>query len=612
MMLQVLAYASAIAAALCAVGVGLERLAAQRRWSRRIVWAAVMVLTILFPLQAVWRADPAEPAVASLSLLPAAEIQPVQAISSLPVGLETDSVSAHSAAATSADAKRTWKLPVPSDRTVFMAWVMMSLTLLLGLAMAQLLLHRRVAEWERTDVLGEPVFVSESLGPALFGALQPRIVVPRWFLETPAATQALILAHEQQHQEARDPLLLWAGFLAVVLTPWNLPLWWQLRRLRLAIELDCDSRVLRAGADACLYGEVLLAVTRANAVPVGVVAMGETASLLERRIRSLVPAANRFAGLRMVGAAGIALAGVAVTFALDAPSIAAVTAGNKIIQAPVLEMLKSRDLDQGAVNDRAVEALAVAAPHRVAEPAGQMLPPGRRLKSPLLPVYYDGWRSQQHLQNIVRRNHADHLLPASGRELNRLTLFLTEDGKVERERLERLDKDVNPLGGPAQAEALAANIASTLALDAERIGAVGLTVVTAADAFAGSEQRILFVMYAWPRRQGESAPSMLTERGAAPADSFDVDAALRIVEDHIPDAFRASRETAGNPVIVLSPAGDVLRAGRVKVPGDASSSLLQDPVLLGIRTSQVARRSIRNAAGERADVIFAWKAPDVP
>ena len=35
--------------------------------------------------------------------------------------------------------------------------------------------------------------------------------------------------------------------MAVVLMPWNLPLWWQWRRLRFAIEVDCDARVLASG-----------------------------------------------------------------------------------------------------------------------------------------------------------------------------------------------------------------------------------------------------------------------------------------------------------------------------------------------------------------------------
>ncbi|UUZ52386.1 hypothetical protein LP419_22985 [Massilia sp. H-1] len=45
---------------------------------------------------------------------------------------------------------------------------------------------------------------------------------------------------------ARDPQLLGLALLVLVAMPWNLPMWWQLRRLRHAIEVDCDARVLAA------------------------------------------------------------------------------------------------------------------------------------------------------------------------------------------------------------------------------------------------------------------------------------------------------------------------------------------------------------------------------
>jgi hypothetical protein len=41
--------------------------------------------------------------------------------------------------------------------------------------------------------------------------------------------------------------VLGVALLVAVLVPWNLPVWRQLRRLRLAMEVDCDARVLRGG-----------------------------------------------------------------------------------------------------------------------------------------------------------------------------------------------------------------------------------------------------------------------------------------------------------------------------------------------------------------------------
>ena len=58
----------------------------------------------------------------------------------------------------------------------------------------------------------------------------------------------------------------------LVCTPWNVPLWWQFRRLRYAIEVDCDASVLRSGGDARQYGETLLAVGQRQATSITTVA----------------------------------------------------------------------------------------------------------------------------------------------------------------------------------------------------------------------------------------------------------------------------------------------------------------------------------------------------
>ena len=50
----------------------------------------------------------------------------------------------------------------------------------------------------------------------------------------------------------------------LVLAPWNVALWWQLRRLGLAIEVDCDHRVVAALGDAPTYGELLFKIAEAR------------------------------------------------------------------------------------------------------------------------------------------------------------------------------------------------------------------------------------------------------------------------------------------------------------------------------------------------------------
>jgi bla regulator protein blaR1 len=46
--------------------------------------------------------------------------------------------------------------------------------------------------------------------------------------------------------------------------PWNVALWWNLRRLRLAVEMDCDNRVVNGLGDANAYGHMLLKVAQAT------------------------------------------------------------------------------------------------------------------------------------------------------------------------------------------------------------------------------------------------------------------------------------------------------------------------------------------------------------
>jgi len=99
--------------------------------------------------------------------------------------------------------------------------------------------------------------------------------------------------------------------------PWNLPLWWQLRRLRVAIEIDCDARVLRRGYDVTHYGETLIAVgERQSATIAMVAAMSEPRSLLEQRIRNMLRKKTKHAH-----ATALALACLGIAFAVGAAEI---------------------------------------------------------------------------------------------------------------------------------------------------------------------------------------------------------------------------------------------------------------------------------------------------
>jgi uncharacterized membrane protein len=170
-------------------------------------------------------------------------------------------------------------------------------------------------------VLGVPVLVSRETGPAVVGVLSAMIVVPEWALSLAPLQLMLMLEHEQEHRRAADGRLLAAAYVALVAMPWNAVLWWQVFRLRVAVELDCDARVLRH-ADARSYGDLLLEVARPHRSPrlAGMIAFAERATQLERRIRCVARQRDRAVRGARAGAGLIALATLTVAWAAPRPS----------------------------------------------------------------------------------------------------------------------------------------------------------------------------------------------------------------------------------------------------------------------------------------------------
>ena len=193
-------------------------------------------------------------------------------------------------------------------------WAIASTLLLLAFAATLLrtaLLQRR---WRSRTIEGVPVRVAPSAGPMVVGIVRPSIVVPEWLLLAPAHEQRMALAHELEHIRTRDPLLLVAGCLLVALLPWNPAVWWMAARLRLAVEMDCDARVLRRVGDRAAYGAVLLEVAgRRTGEPLGALALLESPAQLERRLIAMTSRTARFGTLR-----GLALAALAAPLVLAA------------------------------------------------------------------------------------------------------------------------------------------------------------------------------------------------------------------------------------------------------------------------------------------------------
>jgi bla regulator protein blaR1 len=214
-------------------------------------------------------------------------------------------------------------------------------TLLAALFLNGLHLVWRRRRWRVGTVAGVSVYFAPDVGPAVVGLLRPRVVIPDWLAEASPSRQTMVIAHEQSHLSAHDPQLLTVALFLLVLMPWNLPLWWQLHRLRRAIEVDCDARVLREGLDCSQYGETLIDVSqRPSGYIASVAAMSESRSFLEERITIMVSSPAKWGAVAAVVFGGLALALVAIATQVTPPNVGS----SDIEQRPAV--LTPAELDQ--------------------------------------------------------------------------------------------------------------------------------------------------------------------------------------------------------------------------------------------------------------------------
>ena len=236
-------YCTGVALLLGAAAAAVEQTARLLGRPGRWLWAGALVATLAVPLAARYR----------------------------PSGFQSVAIpipTAQSASATRASplmtTARSGALPRRSvswddlDRPLVVLWGVLSLSLLGFFGVGAVRLRRLGRHWRPAAIDGTPVLLSASLGPAVIGVVRCRLVVPAWTLELEPSLRELMLAHEREHVRAGDPRLLAAAGLLLVLMPWNPGLWWQWRRLRLAVEMDCDARVLRGNPDRARYGNLLL------------------------------------------------------------------------------------------------------------------------------------------------------------------------------------------------------------------------------------------------------------------------------------------------------------------------------------------------------------------
>jgi TonB family protein len=297
-------YSLVIAALVGIAGLALERVAAARGVPMRFVWLAAMIVSVAWPIaNAIRRLMPEMGA--PVRMMPfTISLEPARAIASGPL-----------------DGGRAAMI----DRGLLALWIALSVLLLVRLARGVRMLRRTRAEWRASNVDGMAVRLSTNIGPAVVGLRSMDVVVPDWILTLDAPLRALVLRHEEEHRTARDPYLLFAAAIAVAIMPWNVALWMHARRLRLAIEMDCDARVLRAHPSPERYGLLMLTIAqrRSIAPPMFAPMLSEPTSQLERRIIAMRSTTHKVARMTIVGGMAIAVSVLLFACALQSDNPAA-------------------------------------------------------------------------------------------------------------------------------------------------------------------------------------------------------------------------------------------------------------------------------------------------
>jgi TonB family protein len=312
-------YAIAAGALMALAAAAGDRLASWLRIPRRGIWLGAMLLVIALTIAMPWRAATDESANRATAMTVAM------------FSTRSDAGIAGWPRAVSALVDRAGASIDRAETATRWLWALASLMSLIVYAGGYAAIARRRREWRTATVNDVPVLIAPDTGPAVVGVWSTDIVVPEWVLSFAPERLDLLLQHERAHAAARDSVLVHLSRLVLVLFPWHPMLWWMDSRLRTAIEIDCDARVLNAGADGDAgmrdrtkaYGDLLLAVAThprhrtSRLAP----ALLERQSSLARRIAAMHPITLRALGIRVVIVTMAAGALVVAALALPAPTL---------------------------------------------------------------------------------------------------------------------------------------------------------------------------------------------------------------------------------------------------------------------------------------------------
>lgn len=350
-MLAWMAYSTLAAALLVAAGAVLEQFSPWLANKRRLAWLTVIASSLSFMIAAALPTARSAPEAPVLSPGPKPVVHaPATSVIGSPVTVSAAPTIEQSRAARPAASSAQW------DIVLVVLWLAGSVMCIGVLAVSSWRVARMRRGWREGVVAGVPVLVSHDVGPAVIGLVHHGIVVPSWVEHLETDDQKTVMTHEREHVRAGDPLLLWSATLLVSLAPWNPALWYALRRLRHAIEIDCDARVLRSRPDARAYCTLLLDVgerTLAGVAPVA--ALAEPATLLERRIDAMTSPVRARRGWAV---ASVIAAVMLVTAACFAPRPQIEPRARVLALASELGVLLSRDSVQRSLTPADRERIA--------------------------------------------------------------------------------------------------------------------------------------------------------------------------------------------------------------------------------------------------------------
>ncbi len=237
------------------------------------------------------------------------------------------------------------------DTVLLTLWLCSSLAMTTHLILSWASLRRRLSNAQVGSIDNTRVLMTPDIGPAVAGLMRPQICMPFWLNKLTDKTREIALAHEREHFLAGDTKLYGFSLLLLTAMPWNLALWWLHHRLRLAIEIDCDRRVLQQGYTLSQYGESLLEIA-SQCGPRQLVAAGlhASASSLEHRMRVMCASRGkaRRSALALFATASISTLAFAATIDPPRQTLSAVFVADRQstllpIPSPVAVVLDNHD-----------------------------------------------------------------------------------------------------------------------------------------------------------------------------------------------------------------------------------------------------------------------------